>query len=812
LLHVTNQKSKKMKKLIVLLFIFMGLSLSSHANPGSRVQVIHNSADQNAAIVDVWLNDILLLDNFEFRTASPFIDAPAGEEFTIAIKGPDSQDPDNPIWSQNYTLEAGETYILVAEGIVSATGYEPATPFDIAVYDMGRETANSSGDTDILVHHGSTDAPTVDVVEISVPFNTIVDDISYGEFQGYIEIPTMNLVLNLFEPVNGTFATYDAPLSDLGLDGEAITIVASGFLNPENNSNGEAFGLWVALADGGELVELPVIPQTPYAWFQLIHNSADLGAAVVDVWIDDALTFDNVPFRFATPHIGMEAGVEFTVSITDPNSQNPNDPIWSNTYSLEEDILYIMVAEGIVSGSGYDPSTPFDVAVYDMGRVYSNMPENTDILVHHGSTDAPAVDIYEVGVGAGLIVDDLMYGEYAGYLELETQDYILEIRDETGTNTIARYGVPLETIGLNGVALTVVASGFLDPANNSNGAAFGLWVALPSGGPLLELPVENIQETARVQVIHNSADDAAEVVDVWLDDQLLIDDFEFRTATPFIDAPAGEEFTIAIKGSDSQDPENPIWSQNYTLEANAKYILIANGLLSGDPSKLFDIYVYNMAREEASAPGNTDLLVFHGSTDAPVVDIVETGVGAGTVIDNLEYAEFAGYLELPADNYYLSIRDESGTLEVADFSAPLASLELQGEALVVVASGFLNPDDNNGDKTFGLLVALPAGGTLNELLNVTSIEENLFEDASVEVYPNPAYDIVNINFSLTKESEVQVFIYDLSGRLEKSASFGMAGKSVNKTPLNVSDLESGLYILSIQAGNIVVNSKIQVSN
>ena len=41
---------------------------------------------------------------------------------------------------------------------------------------------------------------------------------------------------------------------------------------------------------------------------------------------------------------------------------------------------------------------------------------------------------------------------------------------------------------------------------------------------------------ARVQVIHNSADAADEVVDVWLDDQLLLDNFEFRTASPFIDA------------------------------------------------------------------------------------------------------------------------------------------------------------------------------------------------------------------------------------------------------------------------------------
>jgi hypothetical protein len=36
-----------------------------------------------------------------------------------------------------------------------------------------------------------------------------------------------------------------------------------------------------------------------------------------------------------------------------------------------------------------------------------------------------------------------MYADFAGYLELGTLDYTLEIRDETGEATVAAYEAPL---------------------------------------------------------------------------------------------------------------------------------------------------------------------------------------------------------------------------------------------------------------------------------------------------------------------------------------------------------------------------------
>ena len=94
----------------------------------------------------------------------------------------------------------------------------------------------------------------------------------------------------------------------------------------------------------------------------------------------------------------------------------------------------------------------------------------------------------ETSVPAGTIVNDLSYPNFAGYLELPTLDFTLDVRDATGTVTVASYQAPLQTLGTAGQAITVVASGFLDPSQNSAGPAFGLWVAFADGGNLIPLP------------------------------------------------------------------------------------------------------------------------------------------------------------------------------------------------------------------------------------------------------------------------------------------------------------------------------------
>ena len=549
------------------------------------------------------------------------------------------------------------------------------------------------------------------------------------------------------------------------------------------------------------------------ATLQIIHNCADLAVPTVDVWVNGALFVDNLDFRTATPFVEAPSDVPLTVGIAPGTSTNADQSVFTQTITLAAGESYIVVASGIVSATGYTPAQPFSLAIYDMAQqTATGGSANTDVLVYHGSTDAPTVDVFESSVLNATAVNDISYGEYAGYLALPTADYSLQVRDEANSTIVAAYSAPLATLGLGGAAITVLASGFLDPAVNSNGPAFGLYVALPAGGALVPLPSIAIP-TARVQVVHNSADLAAASVDVWLNNTLLLDNLAFRTASPFIDAQAGVPFVVSICAPTSTDTVGAIAHYTFTLEEGGSYLIVANGIVSASgysPAEPFDLYVAAGARESALDPTLTDILVFHGATDAPTVDVAEIAVlGGATLVNDLSYGSFSDYLEVPTANYVLQVQTADGT-PVADFNAPLATLGLQGQAITVFASGFLDPSMNSNGPAFGLWVSLASGGPLVPLDLSTGIRSNGTVADGVVLYPNPATGSATLELSGVQTDRTSVQISDLSGRIVKDFGIQQLGSGVNTLQLDLSNLAAGSYRVQLNSTDAASTLPLQV--
>lgn len=223
------------------------------------------------------------------------------------------------------------------------------------------------------------------------------------------------------------------------------------------------------------------------------------------------------------------------------------------------------------------------------------------------------------------------------------------------------------------------------------------------------MAVSALAQDPIIQVIHNSPSDDAAVVDIYLNEgeSPAIPEFGFRQATGLIPLPAGM-YTIGIAPGGSAGPEDIIASFGpVELTEGTQTVIMAAGELGVDFGLFFN------ALNTSAPAGSVGVLAFHGSPDAPTVDV--GAVDVGILFPSLEYLTFQGYGEVPAADYTLSVAP-AGEDAIAWFLAPLTGLD--GGAAVVFASGYLNMM-----PSFGLFAALN-DGTVLELEPTSVANEN----------------------------------------------------------------------------------------
>ncbi len=95
-----------------------------------------------------------------------------------------------------------------------------------------------------------------------------------------------------------------------------------------------------------------------------------------------------------------------------------------------------------------------------------------------------------------------------------------------------------------------------------------------------------------------------------------------------------------------------------------------------------------------------------------------------------------------------------------------------------------------------------ATGTIT-VENCTSISE--YSSNEMHVYPNPASDVIVISFNKVDASQVEIAMFDLSGRLVSNEVLNLNGSTVE---VSVNQLPAGVYTLKVKAGSDVFFTKI----
>lgn len=205
------------------------------------------------------------------------------------------------------------------------------------------------------------------------------------------------------------------------------------------------------------------------------------------------------------------------------------------------------------------------------------------------------------------------------------------------------------------------------------GIAIGSVVALGAAAPAYAIS----DTTADLSVLHGIPDTT---VDVYVDGELTLDDFEPSDLAGPLDLPAGD-YEVAITASDAADASAPILGPiTLTLEANTSYTAVAHLDEGGSPT----VTAFTNDISETAA-GEGRLTVRHTAA-APAVDVL---AGGSPVIEGLANPDEAT-MDLAAGTISASVAAAGTTDPVL---GPADVTVTEGALTIVYAWGSLE-DDN----------------------------------------------------------------------------------------------------------------------
>lgn len=543
------------------------------------------------------------------------------------------------------------------------------------------------------------------------------------------------------------------------------------------------------------------IAQAQIIDIQFINNCPDPAVPDVDLYINGQLTFDNIHFREASQFTSVSIlGTTHNIALAPATSTSINDTFFSINTTLIPTSKYLIVSNGMKNNVGFTPYKKFSLDIYSNAKNHAQNPSNIDVLFFHGCTDGTILD---ARLGIKTFADDVNYGQFSnGYTAFPAVDGKVRLTNTTGKVNLYNFSLAFNSLGLTSKAITVVSSGFINPAANNNGPAFGLYFATEAGGPLQPLPPTTAEAIARLQLIQNSADSAADFLDVYVGNDLFVDNLPFRNSTAFLDVIASIPSSVGIAPKNSTSVADVLHTAAIAFDSGANYVGVINGIISPSgytPSPGINTILYKGGKEAASTPSNTDMLLVHGSTDAPSISITE---GSNTIVTGLSYGNYnsAGYTSMATSNVIFDVKNSTNSSMLQQCTAPLMSGGLQGQATVIVASGFVTPSNNKNGPDFKLYATAPGGGPMILLPPLTGIE-NIDVNKRFAVVPNPAKNEIEIS---TREdlSKYTMTIFDISGR-QLAIKDMLTGKK-----LDITALQPGTYFVNLQReGQAAANIK-----
>lgn len=570
-------------------------------------------------------------------------------------------------------------------------------------------------------------------------------------------------------------------------------------------------------------VSLCVKAQSQNPLVQIIHNSPDTILDTIDIYFNagDGLLIDsNLPFRsdwvLEPPYVVPGSPVNIIIS-RKHSYGTPDSVLGFSLDSFQSNHRYVLFLSGVINPAQYAPnpdgrSTALNLTMLQNIDSIASSDSVVFFKFFQGATDLDTVQgkdrLSRTQLFTSTTYDSLPDTVYTALDSLHHQLWEFQLLSPDSSKNYGTYQVDFTFQGGNSVVL--FTSGFLNPQQNDSGAALGLFGAFLNGD-IIQFPTQN----AAFQLIHNSPDTALDSVDVYINGVLTDTSFAFRTATTASPVFAYATYDIGIAQKHSTSVTDTFWSTSLTFQPDTFYIATVQGELSSSSgyapnpqgiSTGFNMLLTSPAEYTASSGFNFDFFMVNGIPDAGPLYLLPQG---GPVLcDSVVYNSETGYVSLPAQPgqfYVLNLASSaSGGTTYGNYFANFPAY--QGQSGVLLASGFLNPSNNNNGPSAGLYLAPIAGGPFVPLFPYTSINETPANTA-VSIFPNPAN---NTFFVQASEGISNLKLLDVSGQVISDHNFS-SGEEQEKIALDASALSPGLYTLQLTTPNQTGNYKLVVA-
>ena len=724
----------------------------------AQVQLIHNIPNIQ---VDVYIDDVLIVDNVDYRSASAFLEVRANKNLALEVKGAESTPADPPILAfDNVRFEALSSSLLVLGGDGTDT-----SPVDLFILKNALESTMQENQVRLGFFHGGTDVNPLSF--LGEQFEALATEVEFGRFRDYLSFTEDELVIAVRE------SSTERDLGFFGADlsskkGQAGLVFSSGVVE-----DSQTFGLFIAFADG-TVIPMQVLDFTR---LQLVNNMPD--STNYDIYVGDKIWKEDLAYLEATPFMNVKANQSLSLSVVPVGEPLDSSIFVEDGITFVEDSTYQIFVNGQMEQFGY----PVTIAINDQAKEFTSQDFALEVTAHHGSLATSVLKW--TGQDGMILVDNLFFGGFKEMTSLSPLDQLIQINEEVTSRRLGAFEATLSQLP-PGSPVVLFTSGL--PGSEFS---FSLCAVLPDG----RLICFDITDFAKLQFV-NAVD---QELDVYLNGELIASNLGYRQAIPFQTLRAGETYAVEISEQGAGMPEKNGGLEAFVPAAEEAISIFATGQVGEET-----LFINRRAKDNAGGENKFTFNFFQGSRDETSLDLILQNFT--TLYRDVSYGSFTDYTliePLSSDPVATFEIGRTGTSQIigtydADFSS------FDNQAMTVFTSGTFEND-------FALWAVLPDGFTYPFTV-ITNIVELQLIQADVQIFPNPSNNIVGLSFELLEEAEVSYQLLNAAGQVLLRRPLGQLNAGKYQNQFSVSPLSTGVYFLQIRANKEILTKKVLVNH